>query len=259
MMFFFYVLKLFSPFCSSSMILQSQKSPKTLVSSSGDFATTTFSKTNEKKSSKGAPTATRNNSTIDVLTLTPSARKQKRNSVRPIRVISWKTVLSVPFFSCCFNVDASPAHVLLFCSPCWMYYSVILKTDKGEVGMLENAGDFLFPACQRGIEEEEHNPKKCLFRRTNGALLTDLTVSTLRYRGCLILSSIRCDQNDCIWLLVLSELHFFYVSVVFPGTPAFLHSFSHYQKVLLTKTQRKFLSLWFISIYDHSSKLDATR
>lgn len=57
------------------------------------------------------------------------------------------------FFFSFFNVDASPAHVLLFCSSCWMYYSVILKPDKGEVGMLEIAGGFFFPRMPARLRE----------------------------------------------------------------------------------------------------------
>lgn len=117
-------------------------------------------KASMRKKSEWALASTWNGNTTDILTLTPSARKQKQNSLRPIRVMSGKTVLPVSFFFFIsfFNVDASPAHVLLFCSSCWMYYSVILKPDKGEVGMLEIAGDFFSPACQWGWEKEGHGP-----------------------------------------------------------------------------------------------------
>lgn len=114
-------------------------------------------------------------------------------------------------------MDVSPAHVLLFCSSCWMYYSVILKPDKGEVGMLENAGECFCPLHASEVERKRNtNHEKCLFGRTNGATSTDLTVSTLLYRWGLIHSAWRCDQNHWIWLLGLSKSHFFLHEYSFP-------------------------------------------
>lgn len=44
---------------------------------------------------------------------------------------------------------------IIFCFFCWMYYSVILKLDKGEAGTLRRAGDFPVRQSWRKIDSRE--------------------------------------------------------------------------------------------------------
>lgn len=73
---------------------------------------------------------------------------------------------------------------ILFCSLCWMYYSVIpKKLDKGEAGMLGTAGDF--PARRRGFKErwrkKDSNIENAFLKRTIAVTSAEPDMSLLRH------------------------------------------------------------------------------
>lgn len=140
-------------------------------------------------------------------------------------------------FMLCFYVDASPAHVLLFCSSCWMYYSVILKTRQGRGW---HAGErwifFLVPRMPARLRGRGTQTIRNAFsggpmerpRRTSQLrpfFIADVSFILLQYVTKTTLFGYFYHQNHI----------FFLQYVVFPRHTCFFATFSHYQDALLTK------------------------